>query len=310
MIHAIAAAAFAYLAAIAFYPVIGLRGPIRTAAWFVCSTCVYLSPCSVPLSLSGWRFAVSLLAITLLVKLFDLVATGPGACMSSRLHKGFHFYLAWLLNGAWLVLLKTPPPVAPGDDLRRLATTSTISAASLASMAVLFSTDFSETPFALEHVLKVTATVFAVTSATRFAAAAYRLSGGTALDPMLNPVAAATPMEFWRRWNTPTQQFLQTYVFQPAGGIQRPVRAVLTTFAVSGIVHEYVFGIAAGRLQGVQLLFFLAQGLACVVTMRLRLIGWGRLIGILLTVTFNLVTSTLFFQSVNDVVPFYANRSR
>ena len=54
-------------------------------------------------------------------------------------------------------------------------------------------------------------------------AAAYRLLGGVALDPMLSPATALTPAEFWRRWNRPAQQFLETYAFRPAGGLHHPV---------------------------------------------------------------------------------------
>jgi hypothetical protein len=107
----------------------------------------------------------------------------------------------------------------------------------------VFACDWSDTPFASEHSVKVIATFSTVVSFARMGAAAYRLSGGAALDPMLAPAGASTPAEFWRRWNRPAQQFLETYAFRPAGGP-------------------------------------------------------------LLTVSFNLATSVLFFQSVNSVLPF------
>jgi hypothetical protein len=74
---------------------------------------------------------------------------------------------------------------------------------------------------------------------------------------------------------------------------------------LSGLVHEYVFGIASGRVQGWQLLFFLLQGLAVVVTRRIRPRGRITLLWVVGTWVFNLASSVLFFLSVNQVLPFY-----
>ena len=141
---------------------------------------------------------------------------------------------------------------------------------SLLCDAILWRLEWSTVPFAIEHALKVTAVIFAVVLSGNASAAAYRLLGGTALDPMGNPITARTPAEFWRRWNRPAQQFLHEYAFKPAGGFRRAVFATLVTFGVSGLVHEYVFGIAAGHSQGCQLLFFSLQGCAVAATMRAR----------------------------------------
>ncbi len=121
---------------------------------------------------------------------------------------------------------------------------------------ILWRLEWSTVPFAIEHALKVSAVVFAVVLTADASAAAYRLLGGTALDPMGNPITARTPADFWRGWNRPAQQFLHEYVFMPAGGFRRAVRATLTTFGVSGLVHEYVFGIAAGASRVASFSFF------------------------------------------------------
>jgi hypothetical protein len=46
------------------------------------------------------------------------------------------------------------------------------------------------------------------------------------------------------------------------------------TFAVSAVVHEYVFGVSLGRVQGYQTLFFLLQGLGVAATVRLQRRVW------------------------------------
>jgi D-alanyl-lipoteichoic acid acyltransferase DltB (MBOAT superfamily) len=127
---------------------------------------------------------------------------------------------------------------------------------------------------------------------------------------MASPAAASTPAEFWRRWNRPAQQFLQEYAFRPAGGKHRPIYAIFVTFAVSAVVHEYVFGIATGMFQGWQALFFLSQGVATTLTFRSRPTGWGRALGTFLTILFNLAAAYLFFKSVDMIIPFYSLRTR
>jgi hypothetical protein len=55
--------------------------------------------------------------------------------------------------------------------------------------------------------------------------------------------------------------------------------------------------------------FFLVQGLAAALTARVALSGDRAILGILGTLAFNLVCSTLFFLSMNEVFPFYVSRA-
>jgi hypothetical protein len=252
----------------------------------------------IPLNAAPLRFLASLFAITLLVKLYDLHREAP-------LDLGLGSYLAYLPNGFWLVLRREPSRPPMPLDLRRLGRRAPAALASVLLCVILYRVDWSTVWFPLEHVLKVSAVASAVVLLTNAAAAAYRLTGGVALDFMNHPLVAPTPAAFWRRWNVPAQQFLNEYTFQPAGGPRRPVRATLVTFAVSGLVHEYVFGIAAGRVQGWQLVFFMLQGVAVVATLRIRPRGRSTLLWVAGTWGFNLASSALFFLSVNQVLPFY-----
>src|SRR5262249_40362898 len=139
-------------------------------------------------------------------------------------------------------------------------------------------------------------------------AAGLRLLGGRTREPTDNPILARTPADFWRRYNRPAQQFLAEDVFKPLGGLRAPIRATLATFAISGGVHEYGFGIAIERVQGYQMAFFLLQGAAVAATMRVRPKGWRQVPWIAATIAFNLATATLFFASVGEVFPFYVQR--
>jgi len=298
------ASAVAFAAAIAFYGARRLGGRSRTLAWLACSAAVALSPCLVPLDSKPLRLVESLIAITLLVKLYDVY-------MEARLAQrmSLQSYAAYLPNGFWLVLRREPGRVPVSRDLRLLACGAPASLFSVLVGVGLWRQDWSTVPFAVEHALKVASVVLAVVLIGNALAPAYRLLGGRALDPMANPIAASTPAEFWRRWNRPAQKFLSEYVFMPAGGLRRPVPATLVTFGMSGLVHEYVFGIAAGRIQVCQLLFFALQGCAVAATARTRLAGRRPSLWIAGTLVFNLSTSLLFFQSVDAVLPFYWPRS-
>ena len=152
------------------------------------------------------------------------------------------------------------------------------------------------------------ASFLALVPATAAGVAVWRLLGGRARDPMDNPFAARTPADFWRRYNRPAQQFLHEDLFRPLGGLHSPIRATLATFAISALIHEYVFDIAVGRVQGYQTAFFLVQGLAVAATRGVKPRGWRAVPWIAGTWGFTLASSVLFFASVNEVVPFYSGR--
>jgi hypothetical protein len=110
------APAVAVAAALAYFPARRLCRPSRTLAWLGSSAVVAVSPCLIPLTAEPLRFVGSLIAITLLVKLYDVY-------MESRLAQrmSLESYLAYLPNGFWLVLRNEPGRMLAIRDLRRLA---------------------------------------------------------------------------------------------------------------------------------------------------------------------------------------------
>lgn len=291
----------ALVASIAFYPALRHAHLVRNIAWLACTAIVGLSPCLIPPTATFFRFVAALFAITLLVKLYD-----ANRQPRITLELGLRSYVANLANGNWLVRRIRPrrPPMI--DDFPRLLLRLSLTLLLVALCWFLFQEDWWTGWFALEHVAKVTVVVAAVIALTNAIAVVYRLVGSEARDFMNNPFIACTPADFWRRWNVPAHEFLNEYVFKPAGGLRHPVRAMLITFGISGLAHEYVFGIAAGRVQGWQLLFFLLQGVAAVANMNVKPKGRVLPICVVGVWVFNLASSVLLFASVNQIVPFYS----
>jgi D-alanyl-lipoteichoic acid acyltransferase DltB (MBOAT superfamily) len=132
-----------------------------------------------------------------------------------------------------------------------------------------------------------------------------RLLGVQARDVLERPVLAVTPADFWRRYNRVIGQFLHEDVFLRVGGFRAPLRATMITFVISALAHEYLFGIAIGRVEGWQTAFFLVQGLAVAATVRLKPRGPWVFVSTAMTLAFNIATSFLFYASVDAVSPWW-----
>jgi hypothetical protein len=289
-----------------FYPVLRLGRGVRFLVLSVLMTSVLLAPrLVVGEDRRFGRLLAAVFAVALAAKLFDL-HLGAGR----RDFPGFRATFAFLINLVAMVLRKLhlEPRRARREDLRRLVAMALASMPGIALFFGSFWLDWRGVPFAVEHCIKVLLFFLVVVPVGSAGAATWRLLGGRTREPMDNPFASETPADFWRRYNRPAQQFFLEDVFKPIGGIRRPIRGTMATFLVSGLIHEYLFIISVGRVRGYQVAFFLIQGVAVVLTMGLQPRGWWRPFGIASTIAFNLATGTLFFASIDEVVPFYARR--
>jgi len=291
----------AFAAAACFFPALAWPRRARAVAFVALAPLVLLSPLLLPAERRLGRFLASAFATTLAVKLYDLQARGASGTT-------LRAYLALLANPCCHVLhklefLRCPPP---RKDLARLALGLAGTAGGACLLAGALAVDWRRLPFALEYVALVLAFYLAVLPPLAAAAAGWRLLGGAGLDLMNRPWLARTPADFWRRYNLPMQQSFYEDVFKPAGGLRAPVRAPLLTFAVSAVMHEYIFGIAVGRVQGYQTAFFLLQGVAVAATARAKPRGWGAAVWVACTWAFLLGSSVLFFASMNGVVPLFS----
>jgi hypothetical protein len=285
------------------FPCLALPGRRRARLLLALSVLIAASPALVQSDAKLARFAAALVAVVMLVKLYDLHVSAE---RNDRLSFGAH--IVWLLNWFSIVHRKVdaePRPPRAEDGRRLLVAASGCLGGSLL-LVWAFRVEWFGVPFLVEHSTKTLALFLALVPGASALCAAARLLGGRAREYMDNPFIARTPAEFWRRYNRVAQQFFYEDIFQRLGGLRRPVQSTLTTFAVSALVHEYLMSIAAGRIQGYQTAFFLIHGAAVAATWRIRPTGPIALAWIAATLAFNLVSSVLFFASVNELFPFYS----
>lgn len=286
---------------------LALRWPERPrlAALGAVELLVLLSPLLVAPDRLFAKLLATVLAIALGAKLFDLHL---GASLGDR--PDFRETFTFLINLLSVVRRKLADEPRPSfrANLRRLGLSGLATVPGVILLAACYWVDWGSIPFAVEHSAKVLAFFLALVPGGAAGAAIWRLLGGWTREPMDNPFAATTPADFWRRYNRPAQQFFLEDVFKPLGGMRRPVPGTIATFAVSGLIHEYLFDLTVGRIQGYQVAFFLIQGVAVVLTARLDPKGAWKAIGIAATVAFMVASGALFFASIDEVLPFYQQR--
>jgi D-alanyl-lipoteichoic acid acyltransferase DltB (MBOAT superfamily) len=93
------------------------------------------------------------------------------------------------------------------------------------------------------------------------AATAWRIAGINAQPIMNAPIRATSLSEFWgRRWNGAFNQLLVDVLFRRLARSIGIVRATLTAFLLSGLIHELVISLPAGAGYGLPTAYFLLQG--------------------------------------------------
>lgn len=293
----------AFLAALLFFPALKLTRGKRAVVLAGLTAPIALSPLWIPLEVPVLRLFAAMIATALLLKLYDLHAARRQTLPPN--FAGFVAFLPNLFSVVWRRLETEPDPTFH-QNLIQLSQNLWKTTVAVLFCAWLFRRDWSDVPFVVEHCAKALAFFLVLLPGSGLAVNLWRLAGGRARDFMDAPLLAATPAEFWRRYNRPAQQFFYEHVFKQAGARKSPVRATFFTFVVSALVHEYVFGISLGRVQGYQTLFFLLQGLGVVATVRVRPAGWRVWPWLGATWSFNLATSLFFFASMNGIFPFYS----
>jgi hypothetical protein len=292
-----------YLVAAAAFPLLARPGAVQLGVSLGICLSIVLSPWLIPAEHLLLRLQASISAAIVAVKVIDVL-------LDARLRTAptWREYLAFLANPFIHVRrclrLERQPPWH--ESLRSLVMGLLGCTIGAAVLFGLFSLDWHGWPFLVEHICKVVVFMLTIIPGLTALAALWRLSGGSARDYMDRPFSARTPAEFWRRYNRNMQQFFWQDIFKATGGLRAPIRTTLLVFALSALMHELIFSVAIGRVQGYQTAFFAVQGVAAALTARIKVKGRTAILWVTGTLAFNLVSSVLFFASINEVVPFYA----
>src|SRR5262245_1374240 len=159
----------------------------------------------------------------------------------------------------------------------------------------------------LDHFVKLCAVYLIVFDGMFvFAAGLLRLAGMRLLDLTRDPVLALTPADFWRRYNCEAGRLLREAIYRPLAPLVGTRAAVVGVFLVNGVFHEYLAWVMVGRVQGYQTVFFVLHAAATVLTWNLRPRGVTAAVARVLTVLFVVVTSVLFFGSMDSFVRWYS----
>jgi len=262
----------------------------------------FLAPAEHPV----WRGIAAIACVTPWLKVYDLHYQ---RCLGGAVPP-LGQYLLFQINPCMLVLRRLsdePQPPTSANVLRMLRGMAIILLATPALWWVFVSADHGTWPFWIEHSAKALLVFALVFGMCDVIVGLWRLLGFRGRTMMLNFFAARTPAEFWRLYNRHTGQFFFEDVARPLQRRIGPAAATMTAFAASGLAHEYLAFVAIGRIQMFQTSFFLLQGLAVVLTQRVRPRGAGAYLGIASTLVFNLATSLLFFASANQFVHWYSD---
>lgn len=290
---------------LAFYAALKLPWRARRIVFVLLLAAVLGSPLVVPPRAPFSKFVAAVYSVTISVKLYDHFCNAEAGFFP-----GPWLYFTSLVQPFALVLRRVMRERRPSRqaEMKQFLACFTAGIAAVALIAGVFSIHWRRYPFIAEHCAKAISVFLMIQFLPNAFVPIFRLLKMPATNFAGPFFLARTPAEFWRLYNRPVWQFFQQYLFKPAGGAAHPLRATLLTFLFSGIVHEYVFDIPAPRLLGLQMLFFMIQGIAVMATIRLRPRGPMAIPATLLTVAFNLATVCIFLTCLNAVMPFYVNR--
>lgn len=244
-------AASSFCVALAFYPALRLPERRRFFVLLFLQLLILLSPLAIPANARFLRLLGSIGAITFTLKLYDLHI---GAAVGAR--PALPRFVVFLWNVFSLVdrRIDTHPDRPWPSPAARLVSSTAATLAALALAYAVFRFDWTRWPSALEHAAKVVSFFLELFPFTAAIAVIWRLFLGPARDHIRNPFAARTPADFWRRYNRPTHEFLEEDVFKPAAGSRRGrggrwagLGAIVLTFLLSAVAHEYVFAVPIGR---------------------------------------------------------------
>jgi hypothetical protein len=297
--------------AVAAGPFVRRSGVIGLAVTILSVVLIFSAPLLIPTDFVRSRAMASLVSVTLAFKLIDY---RRHCRINEESDVGVKRFLRYLIP--YPIVLVFGPHERQSAGETSIARDAGMVLLGLALFATLFCglplltfVPVLQQSFLLDHCLKVLLFVAVVESMSLAITSLERL-GGFQTTPITRRILLSRSVaEFWLRYNTRMHDWLYANVFQPGGGRRAPVRAVLLTFFVSGLFHEWIFGISTSRFDGYQFAFFMLQAPACLLSPKLQRLARrpslvGKSIAHAFTIVWFTTTSMLFFHGVNRVFEF------
>lgn len=306
--HALGLFLIAYAAAAAAWGARGLRTGPRRAVLIPLAAVGFVVPFFSPESPAWLKYVVVLQCPLLGFRLLDL-HIGIEDWRTRSLGE----WLAYLLNPAVIVyrLHKRQRPKPRGAAALLLARGLIGIAAGASLLTWAFGREWGTAggwweSFWVEHAVKL-AGIYLCVFDGGFATLTglFRVLGSPVADACRNPILAATPADFWRRYNMEAGRLLHADVFVPLGGRSRPATAMVGVFLINGVYHEYLATLMIGRVLGYQVLLFSIFGVTAAATWRWRPRGWAAVASWVGTVVFLTAVSVLFFMSADAFMEWY-----
>ena len=262
----------------------------------------------IPLESKPLRAIAATIGMLLVVKMYSYYR--------EKHHLGFADYALFLLSRFVSDLVYSPTKrrvrinVSWGcEALRSALAISIILLACIITKQIILTEEIFQRSWILDHILFTIAFVIIMQSVGQLCLGLQHLLGRNPKPLIDNICLSRTPAEFWRRWGWSVHLWLYRYVFMPAGGRAKAIRATLLVFFVSSILHEILFAVAIGRVTGHQTIFFMLNALGVLASPALKRLEEFGLIGNLLmwliTIVFMIATAAFMFTSINYIVPIY-----
>lgn len=280
--------------------------PRRRAGLCVISASLTLTtPLIIPAQFPVFRCLVATTLVFFIMKSWE-VCRHPGKYASLSLPG----YASFLMNHCLTVPRDTDHfrnRLPLSNRARHFAVRTLYISLATAALYGVFQWDWSRHTFWGEHFVKAAASFIWIDCAFPWYGAFWHLAGIRTVRFVDQMWLARTPAQFWRRYHRPAHDWLYQDIFKPLRVLRHPGVALILTFLVSGLMHEYIVAVSLGHVTGHMLAFFILHGLASLLTWRIRLTGPRKLAGLVATYAFLLTSSIYFFIPVDRGLPFYTN---